>query len=408
MKRINRLSIFFFLALSSTSLATYAETPKPLSQDAHPSTFTASTAPLGNQLSIPPVPDINAKGYVIMDATSGTIIAQKNMDQRMAPASLTKMMTLYLIDSALHNKQITLDTLVPISKTAWQTGGSRMFVQVGTQVPVHELVQGIIVDSGNDATMAMAEFLAGSAATFPALMNQQAERLGMKNTHYTDPTGLPDPDHYSSPHDIAILARALQRDFPQYYDWFKQKTFTYNKITQSNRNKLLWRDPSVDGIKTGFTDDAGYCLVSSAQRNGTRFISVVMGAPRNQDRYEFSAQLLNYAFRFYQTFPIYRAGTVISQVKTWYGQKSVVPVTVQNDLSVTVPAGSKPDVKADVQLEQNLRAPIQQGQQLGQITITVNGKTFETEPLVAASDNPKGGVFKRMADGISLMFHKIF
>lgn len=392
-----------FLGMS-LAFAVYANTTANNTGSNLPTPTAGILAPI----STPPAPDLNVHGYVLMDANTGKIVASKNMDQRMAPASLTKLMTLYIISSALAHQQIHLSDLVTISKTAWKTGGSRMFIKVGTQVPVGTLIQGIIVDSGNDATMAMAEYLAGSADTFPALMNQQAQKLGMVNTHYQDPTGLPSPNHYSSPHDIALLAQAIIREFPQYYDWYKQKTFTYNNITQANRNHLLWRDPSVDGLKTGFTDDAGYCLVSSAVRNGTRLISVVMGAPTNNDRYDYSQQLLNYGFRFYHTQAIYKANTPLTQVKAFYGKDSTIPVGVNHDLSVTLMAGQNPDIKASMDLDKYVKAPVKKGDILGKVTVTMDGQVLESQPLIALSDNPKAGVFGRMFDGMSLALHKVF
>jgi serine-type D-Ala-D-Ala carboxypeptidase (penicillin-binding protein 5/6) len=369
-----------------------------------------STPPLAASIpfTIPPAPNFDVHGFILMDAATGQILASKNAELRTAPASLTKLMVLYLTSSGLKNKQISLDTLVPISQLAWKTGGSRMFVKPGTQVPLHDLIQGVIVDSGNDATMALAEFLAGSTDSFVSLMNSQAQRLGMLNTHYQDPTGLPADNHYSSPHDMAILARALIQDFPEYYDWYKQKSFTYNKITQANRNHLLWRDPSVDGLKTGFTDAAGYCLVSSALRDGTRLISVIMGAPTNSDRYSFSQSLLNYGFRFYKTTHIYNSGSVVTMVRSWYGKNAMLSVGTDRDLSITLPANKVPTIKSVVHLDKLVESPVQKGQIIGKISVFVDGQLFATQSLVALDNNPVGNIFTRMADSVRLTLHKIF
>ena len=289
-KKIKTILLFGFFSLFSVGVAIADQQSIPLS-------IPEASAPV----IIPSAPNIDAKGYVLMDVNSGYIIAEKNPDKRMAPASLTKLMTLYIIAQALKNGQIHLDDKVRISKKAWQMGGSRMFVKVGTYVPVEKLVQGIIVASGNDATLAMAQYIGGGESTFVSMMNQVASQLGMKNTHYTDSNGLPAPDHYSTPLDIAKLSRAWILNFPEYYPWFKQKWIVYDGIRQPNRNRLLWRDPSVDGMKTGHTKEAGYCLVASAKREGMRLLSVVMGAPTDSLRATESESLVKLRFsRSYQ------------------------------------------------------------------------------------------------------------
>ncbi len=356
----------------------------------------------------PPPPTLDAKGYVLIDANTGQIIAQKNMNDRMPPASLTKMMSLYLVSSALANGQIKLDDPVRISKKAWKTGGSRMFIRANTSVPVQKLIQGVIVDSGNDATVALAEYLAGSTDSFVPLMNQEAKALGMNGTHYTDPTGLPHPDHYTTPHDVATLARAIITNFPQYYHWYKQKWFTYDGIKQSNRNKLLWRDPSVDGMKTGHTEAAGYCLVASAERDGMRLISVVMGAPTDNDRDEFNEQLLNYGFRFYQSYNLYKANTTITKARVWYGSKGEVPLGVSNDLAITLPTGQYKDVKANINLNKRIKAPVAKGTAYGKITLSLNGKVLTERPLVALANDPEAGMFSRLTDYIELTVKNLF
>ncbi|MFU8798276.1 MAG: D-alanyl-D-alanine carboxypeptidase family protein, partial [Gammaproteobacteria bacterium] len=290
-------------------------------------------------VSTPAAPNLTVKGYILMDVPSSNVLASQNPDQRMPPASLTKMMTSYIISQALKEGRIRLDDQVRISEKAWRTGGSRMFVKVGDTISVRDLVQGIIVHSGNDACVAMAEYIAGTEEAFATMMNQQAAALGMTNTHYVDSTGLPYPEQYTTPRDMAKLARALIYDFPEDYKWYAQKWYTFNGIKQPNRNRLLWRDPTVDGIKTGHTDEAGYCLASSAVRNGTRLVSVVMGAPSENTRAEDSQRLLNYGFQFFETRKLYVAHTALIQGRVWFGQKAELPIGLVNDLYITVPTG---------------------------------------------------------------------
>ncbi|MDF1795739.1 MAG: D-alanyl-D-alanine carboxypeptidase [Coxiellaceae bacterium] len=356
----------------------------------------------------PPAPNINAKGFVLMDAQSGNIIAQKNMNQRMQPASLTKMMTLYIVSEALQSGRIHLDDKVRISERAWRTGGSRMFVKAGSLVPVRDLIKGVIVDSGNDACTALAEFVAGNEEMFAQLMNQAAQQLGMKNTHYVDSTGLPRPEHYSTPHDMAILARALVTHFPEYYGWYKQKWLTYNNIKQPNRNRLLWRDASFDGIKTGHTKAAGFCLVSSGIRNGTRLISVVMGAKTEPERVNDSQALLNYGFRFFETHKLFSANTAVANPRVWLGENKTTPMGLQHDLYVTIPTGTYARLKADMTLQPKLTAPVAAGQSYGQVEVTLNGKKLSEVPLVALQNDPRGGVWTRMTDHIAQFFHNWF
>ncbi|MDF1653494.1 MAG: D-alanyl-D-alanine carboxypeptidase [Coxiellaceae bacterium] len=356
----------------------------------------------------PPAPNINAKGFVLMDAQSGNIIAQKNMNQRMQPASLTKMMTLYIVSQALQSGRIHLDDKVRISERAWRTGGSRMFVKAGSLVPLRDLIKGVIVDSGNDACTALAEYVAGNEAMFAQLMNQAAQQLGMKDTHYVDSTGLPRPEHYSTPHDMAILARALVTHFPEYYGWYKQKWLTYNNIKQPNRNRLLWRDASFDGIKTGHTKEAGFCLVSSGMRNGTRLISVVMGAPTEPARINDSQALLNYGFRFFETHKLFSANQAVANPRVWLGKNKTAPMGLQHDLYVTIPTGSYTKLKADMTLQPKLTAPIAAGQSYGEVEVTLNGKKLSSVPLVALQADPRGGVWTRMTDHIAQFFHNWF
>lgn len=356
--------------------------------------------------TVPPPPVLNVKAYVLMDATTGKILASMNPDEPLAPASLTKMMTSYVVSMALKEGKIHTTDLVPISEKSWRTGGSKMFVKIGTQVPVKDLMQGIIVDSGNDACVAMAEFVAGSEDAFANLMNQTAQALGMTHTHFIDSTGLPNPDHHSSAHDLALLARALVYSFPEDYQWYSQKWFVYNGIRQPNRNRLLWRDPSADGIKTGHTDEAGFCLVASAKRNGTRLISVVMGAPTDAARADDSQKLLDYGFRFFETHVVYQANTTLAKVAVSGGVTPTVRVGVLDPFIVSVVPGQFNTVKYQISLVKSLQAPVQKGDVLGETLAQINGKVIAKAPIVALENDPVGNMWQRMVNKVSGWFHR--
>lgn len=386
------------ILLSTTTLANPPATAQPSIFANMPTAATAQP-----QLT-PAVPNINANGFILMDGLSGKILAAKNPDQRVEPASLTKMMTSYIISMAIREGRIHMDDLVPISADAWKTGGSKMFVKVNDRVPVRDLMQGIIVDSGNDACVAMAEYVAGSQDAFVSLMNQEAQRLGMTGTHFMDVNGLPDPNHYTTPRDMATLARALIYDFPEDYKWYSQKWFAYNGIKQPNRNRLLWRDPNVDGVKTGHTDGAGFCLVASGQHNGTRLISVVMGAPTDAARADDSEALLTFGFHFFETHKLYNANSALAQARVWSGAIQQLPVGVLQDTYVTVPPGQFNNLKTSITLTTPIKAPVQKGQPLGNLTITLDGKPVSNIALVALQDDPRGGVWRRMVDHIHSWF----
>ena len=358
------------------------------------------------QMLVPASPKINAKGYVLMDAHSGKIIAEHNMNKRMAPASLTKMMTLYIVSDALKNGTIHLDDKVRVSKSAHSRGGSKMFIKEGEDVPVKDLIHGVIVQSGNDACVALAEFIAGNESTFASLMNQTAAKLGMKDSHFTDSTGLPHPNHYTTPHDMAVLAAALVTDFPQYYHWYSQKWFTYNGIKQPNRNRLLWRYKYADGIKTGHTEEAGYCLVSSAQKDGMRLISVVMGAPTDNERAQDSQALFTYGFRFFDTYKLYTANEAITKPRVYGGKKKSVPVGVKRDVYVTLPRGQYDNLKAITNIKEPIKAPVKKNQVMGDLQVNLYGDQLVNQQLVALSGDPKGGMWTRMTDSIGVKFHK--
>ena len=355
-------------------------------------------------LITPNPPTLNAKAYIMIDADSGKVLAEKNSDEQLPPASLTKMMTLYVISSALKQNQIHLDDQVRISQEAWKTGGSRMFVKEGQLVSVEDLLKGIIVDSGNDACVAMAEYLGGSEAGFTELMNQQAKNLGMTNSHFTDSTGLPNPELHTSARDLAILGQALIKDFPQYYHWYQQKWFTFNGIRQPNRNRLLWRNAQVDGVKTGHTNDAGFCLVASAKRNNMRLLSVVLGSPNETTRADDSERLLNYGFRFFETHALYKAHQPISELLVYKSQTKQLPIGLLQDQYITIPAGQYQHLSVSANSPKYLEAPIRDGQVLGELIIRFQNQVIAKHSLYALKEAPSGSLYTRAKDSFKLLF----
>jgi D-alanyl-D-alanine carboxypeptidase (penicillin-binding protein 5/6) len=374
--------------------------------------FASPIIPIPNQplqpMVTPASPNIDAKGYILIDANSGKILAEKNADMRMAPASLTKLMSLYIISGALRNGSIHLEDKVRISTKAWRTEGSRMFVKVNDEVPAKDLIQGIAVASGNDASVAMAEYIAGTEEAFASIMNAQAKAIGMNSSHFMDSTGLPNPEHYSTPRDFATLARALTQVYPEDYKYFSEKWFTFNGIRQPNRNRLLWRYQYADGLKTGHTNDAGYCLVASAKKDNMRLISVIMGAPSDSARTEDSIRLLTYGFRFFETQKLYEANKPLAQVRVWKGSSKEIALGFENDWFATLPAGQAKNMQHVIQLNEPLYAPIVKGQECGKMNIVLNNQIVASNPLVALTDDPKGGMFRRAADSMSFRFHKLF
>lgn len=356
----------------------------------------------------PTAPNLQAKAYILIDATSGKVIAEQHSHDRLPPASLTKLMSMYIISNAIKSGQIKLDDKVLISKKAWQMEGSRMFIKVGNEVPVNELLQGIIVVSGNDATVAMAEHVAGTEEAFTDMMNQQAKQLGMNDSHFTDSTGLPDPNHYTTAYDLALLSKNYIKNFPEEYVINSAKWFTYNNIKQPNRNRLLWRYQNADGLKTGHTDDAGYCLVASAKRDGMRLISVILGSPNDTARTEDSIRLLNYGFRFYETRKIYAANATVVQARVWKGEKTQIPLGVQDDMYATLPTGQYKKLKASLTIKNPLQAPLKKGTSYGTLNITLNNQTIASKPLVALEDNPTGGLWRRASDTIRFKLNNLF
>lgn len=359
----------------------------------------------------PSPPTIAAKAFIMIDADSGRVIAESNADTRLAPASLTKLMTSYVLSYELEQGHVHADDMVTISKSAWTQNpefkeSSLMFIQVGTQVKLHDLHLGIVVSSGNDATVAVAEYLAGSDSAFADVMNQHAQKLGMTNTHFMNSHGLPDPQHYTTARDLALLSQAIIK-FPNEYALYKVQEFTYNNIRQFNRNGLLRRDPTVDGLKTGHTQEAGYCLVSSALRNGMRLITVVLGADSINMREQETEKLLAYGFRYFETSKVYQAGAEVAQPRIWGGTKDTIKLGVDKDIGLTYPRGKREQIQAVMNVEKYLQAPIAANQPIGEMVVTLDGETIYKTPLVALETVEKGGIFHRMWDALVLFFTKL-
>jgi D-alanyl-D-alanine carboxypeptidase (penicillin-binding protein 5/6) len=357
---------------------------------------------------VPAAPALGATSYVLMDFHSGHVVAAEAPDARVEPASITKLMTSYVVFRELGAGRLALEDTVRISEKAWRTGGSRMFVEVDTEVTIEDLLKGVIVQSGNDASVALAEHVAGSEEVFAQMMNAEAERLGLENTRYVNATGLPHPDHYTTALDVARLARALIDDFPDYYDWYSQLEFTYNDITQQNRNLLLRRDPTVDGLKTGHTEAAGYCLATSAVRDGMRLISVVMGTDSENARASASQALLNYGFRFFETFRLYAGGDVLSTAPVWKGRIDEMRLGIDDDVYVTVPRGEQDRLAAEIALPEPAVAPFEQGQRFGTLEVRFGDELRVERPLKVLDEVPEAGWWGRTTDGIGLWFDGLF
>jgi len=357
---------------------------------------------------IPAPPQIAGSSWVLMDPATGRVIMEHNSHERLPPASLTKMMTAYIIERELDEGRIAMTDKVPISVNAWRTGGSRTFVREGTQVTVENLLKGVIIQSGNDASVALAEFVAGSESAFVDIMNQQAQLLGMNNTHFENATGLPGPEHYSTAYDLALLARAIIEDYPENYPLYAVKSFTFNNIRQPNRNALLWRDDSVDGLKTGHTEEAGYCLVASAKRDKTRMIASVMGASSAQSRAQEVQKMLNYGFRYYETEQLFRAGQELVDSRVWGGSADQVSVGLAEDVYVTIPRGSRNQLNSVIDLDTVVKAPIQVGDELGRIKVSLEDEVLVDLPALALTEVSEGSFFKRLWDSIKLFFIQLF
>lgn len=358
----------------------------------------------------PAEPEIAAKAWILIDANTGKVILGKNADQRLPPASLAKMMTTYLVSNEIAQQRLREDTEVLISDNAWELGGAKtdgstMFLSPRSKVSVIDLMHGVIIQSGNDAAIALAEQVAGGEYAFADLMNQQAELLGMNNTQYMNSTGLPAEGMYTSAKDLSLMAQAIISDHPEYYKIYAKKYFQHNNINQPNRNRLLWRDKSVDGLKTGYTKEAGYCLVSSAVRRDMRLIAVVLGAQNVESRARESQRLLSYGFRYFDTQTVYAAGEIIkANAKLWYGAEQFLNLTIADDVALTFPRGSEKNLEASITLNEVIKAPISAGQILGELSISLDSELLSTVPLIAEKDISQSSIFSRLLDWVILFF----
>jgi D-alanyl-D-alanine carboxypeptidase (penicillin-binding protein 5/6) len=352
----------------------------------------------------PTPPSIKARAYILQDYDSGNVLVEVNADEPVEPASLTKMMTVYVVLAQLEEGKFQLGDLVPISKKAWKMGGSKMFIKVGNEVPVEDLLKGVIIQSGNDASVALAEFVAGDESAFADLMNQYASLLGMTNTNFVNSSGLPHPDHYTTARDMADLAVALIRDFPVHYPLHAVREYTWNNIKQYNRNPLLRLDESVDGVKTGHTESAGYCLVASAQEGNMRLVSALMGSESEDSRLTETQSLLRYGFRFFETERLYEGGAPITRVRVWQGETEQLDTGIADDLYLTVPRGEFKKLASGIVVEEKILAPVRAGQQLGVVTISLAGEAIAERPLVALGEVAQGGLWRRLSDYVKLWF----
>lgn len=360
------------------------------------------------QILIPAPPQLAATGYLLIDANTGTVLVEHNSQEQLPPASLTKMMTAYIVATELDRGNLRPDDMVDISVKAWRMGGSKMFVREGTKVKLIDLLRGVIIQSGNDASVALAEHVAGSEGAFVDIMNQHAVLLGMNDTHFENSTGWPADGHLTTAHDLSLLARAIILNHPEFYKLYSEKYFHYNGINQPNRNKLLFRDKTVDGMKTGHTEEAGYCLVSSARKNDMRLISIVMGTRSEESRAAESQKLLSYGFRYYKTHKLYSAGDVLNTSKVWAGMQDKVDLAISRDIFLTIPVGAQESLEANLHIDEVIKAPITEAQKLGNLTITLEGELLVDEPLVAQQAVEEAGFFSRLWDNIVLFFGQLF
>lgn len=364
------------------------------------------TEALGNGPPIPAAPKLQASGYLLVDATNGEILVEHNAEEPLPPASLTKMMTAYIAEREITEGRMSFDDQVPVSVKAWKTGGSRMFIREGTEVRLEDLLRGIIIQSGNDASVAVAEYIAGSEDVFADVMNQTAISLGMTNTQFKNATGLPQEGHYTTAKDLSILAARIIQDFPDTYPIYKEKNFTYNGIKQANRNSLLFRDPTVDGLKTGHTEEAGYCLVASAERDGFRLISVVMGTASEKAREQETTKLLQYGFRYFSGKTVFAAGEPLpeSARKVWFGEMESVDLAPTEPLYVTLPLGRESAIQATLDAPDTLDAPLEAGAVVGTVKIMLGERVLAESPVAVAEAVPEGGLFKRLMDFVLRLF----
>ncbi len=357
---------------------------------------------------IPRAPDIAAASYILMDAKTGKVVVEGNADEPLDPASLTKIMTTYVAEHELEQGTINLDDEVFVSVKAWRTEGSKMFIQEGTRVRLEDILRGIIIQSGNDASVALAEHIAGSEDAFADMMNFHARDLGMRDTYFTNASGLPDMAHKMSARDLAILARAMIQRYPEHYKIYSEREFTYNGIRQPNRNTLLFQDRTVDGMKTGFTDDAGYCLVASAVRDGMRLIAVVMGTASTDARAVESQKLLSYGFRFFETHQLFDGAKVLETQQVWSGKANSVDVGVDEEVFITIPRGDAGSLQVNIDIPGTLRAPIEAGQVLGTVVVSLGDEVYYEGPAVAMQAVERGGLLKRLMDFLHLFFLGLF
>jgi D-alanyl-D-alanine carboxypeptidase (penicillin-binding protein 5/6) len=395
MKTILKIVPLLILALALAAVGAQAQTPVP-------------DAPAVSTPPMPAPPQLAARSYILVDFNSGRVLVENNADQRVEPASITKLMTAYVVFQELDQGNITLEDLVPVSEKAWRTGGSRMFIEPDMQVSVADLLRGMVIQSGNDASVALAEYVAGSEEAFASLMNHYAEQLGMVNTNFVNSTGLPDPDHYTTAHDIALLSAATIRDFPDFYTWYSEKEFTFNDIRQHNRNTLLWRDPAIDGLKTGHTEAAGYCLAASAKRDGMRLVSAVMGSASESSRASESQTLLNYGFRFFETVQLYQAGQELAKARVWKGLTEEVPLGIADELFVTIPRGSYDQLEAKLEVQPQLSAPLQAEAVVGKVNVALDGETVASRDLVTLAGVEEAGFFGSAWDSMQLWIDGFF
>ncbi|MAB24013.1 D-alanyl-D-alanine carboxypeptidase family protein [Pseudomonas neustonica] len=397
----NLISTLLVTGATLLSVSALAQTP---TLNSAPTLDSQSAAPI-----VPAAPELAASSYLLIDANSGAVLVEHNADEALPPASLTKMMTSYIGSQEIKRGQIGQNDLVLVSEKAWRMGGSKMFIKVGNQVPVIDLMRGIIIQSGNDASIALAEHIAGSEDAFADMMNGQAKRLGMTNSHFVNATGWPAEGHYSSARDLAILARAIIDDDPEeHYKIYGEKEFVWNEIRQPNRNLMLWRDSTVDGLKTGHTEEAGYCLVASAKREDMRLISVVMGTTSEQARAAETQKLLTWGFRFFETKTFYQPGQVISTARVWKGQQEQVDLGLQNGLQLTLPKGQLDRLEAGITMQTPIQAPIKAGDVLGQVEVKLGDEIVHSAPLVALSDVAEAGFVGRLWDSVRLFFYGLF
>ena len=360
------------------------------------------TSTAAHALPVPQPPNVDSTSYVLVDVASGQVLAERDRNKRLEPASITKVMTTYIAFQELKSGHVTLEDEVLISEKAWRMGGSKMFVQVGTRVKFIDLLRGIIIQSGNDASVALAEHLAGSEETFAAWMNEYAKQLGMNDTHFVNATGWPAEDHYTTADDIAKLSVALIQEFPEHYAMYSEREFTFNNIRQYNRNKLLARDDSVDGLKTGHTESAGYCLASSAVRDDRRLVSVLMGASNEDARAAGSVALLNYGFRFFETVPLYSAGEKVTALRVWKGAVDEVELGLAQPLAVAIPRGDRNKIEVKPVIDAQLLAPLAAGQTVGTLRIEVDGEVLREDPLVTLTAVEEGNLWQQLVDEIRL------